>query len=441
MDDAVTKVRRTSGRRRRIEAIRHDLEDFVNGRLQLKLKYLGPDQREKREAIIEAHKIEVWLTDAARRAKRIQLATHTLKPIHPDAQGTNLYVAVARDTPGLVGTHNLVGQRTLDVVGNSNAMDVAKLLTDIKCDGRPLVNLILDHDSDLLAALSDDPECARSWCRALAGVADNEPGYPASHPMAKQMYFPLSEGGYHLLAPLFPTTLVHRAHQIIHESYFGTASVKAREAHRKNKPCSNGYSNYPDLAIRRLGGDSPQNISLLNSLRCGENWLLSSTPPVVAEAPPFPINLRSESIFDQDLANTDPIRTLIAEFQQCLLADLFNSPKLRPARKQLVREIGEEVIQYAAKLQKQPVGWTVNAPCQLNGCETTWLDPQRADNDALCGHGADWAAEISNRLAYWLADALNSKPSPFAGPRGGARANGLYEDLEFFREFLINARG
>ena len=31
----------------------------------------------------------VWLEDAARRAGQIQAVTHSLKPVHPDAKGTN----------------------------------------------------------------------------------------------------------------------------------------------------------------------------------------------------------------------------------------------------------------------------------------------------------------------------------------------------------------
>lgn len=438
MRDAVTHTERASAHRQRTQAIRHALEKFVSECLQVKLKRLGPDQREKREALVEAHQLEVWLADAARRARRIRLVSHTLKPIHPDAQGSNLYIVSTRDTPGLVGTHGLGGQRTVDVVGDASAMDVARLLTDIKCDDRPLLDWVLANDSELLAAFSNDPERAQSWRCALAEVVDIELVRPASHQMAKQLFFPLSNGEYHLLAPLFPSTLVHRAHQIIHESYFGVASVAARDAHRKNKAWPSGYSDYPDLVIRRFGGNSPQNISLLNSQRRGENWLLPSTPPIGIKAPTPSAILSSESIFGWDLAETEPIRTLIAEFRQCLRANPFNSPRLRPARRQLVREISEEVMQYAAHLRAQPAGWTDNALCQLNECETAWLDPQRTDLPS-CGHQSDWATEITKRLAHWLAHALNSKPSPLAGPKGGIRANSLCRDLQFFRELLHSA--
>lgn len=440
MRDVVIQTERASGHRQRTQVIRHALENFVNECLQVKLKRLGPDQREKRDALLEAHQLEVWLADATRRAKRIRLASHTLKPIHPDAQGTNLYVVATRNTPGLVGTHSLDGQRAVDVVGNASAMDVARLLIDISCDDRPLLEWVLANDPGLLAALSDDPERAQSWGCALAGVVDSEPVRPASHHMAKQLFFPLSNGGYHLLAPLFPSTLVHRLHQIIHESYFGAMSVAAREAHRKNKVWSNGYSDYPDLVIRRFGGDSPQNISLLNNQRGGENWLLPSIPPTGIGAAMTPAVFGPESIFNQDLAGIEPIRMLIAEFQQCLRKNSFNSPRLRPARAQLVREIGEEIMQYAAHLQAQPAGWTADALCRLNDCEATWLDPRRTiDDRPPCGHKTDWTAEVCRRLAHWLAHALNSKPSPFAGPRGGVRASGLYQDLRFFRELLHSA--
>ena len=55
MRDAVTHTERASAHRQRTQAIRHALEKFVSECLQVKLKRLGPDQREKREALVEAH--------------------------------------------------------------------------------------------------------------------------------------------------------------------------------------------------------------------------------------------------------------------------------------------------------------------------------------------------------------------------------------------------
>src|SRR5690606_26654422 len=98
---------------------------FVSERLKAKLESLKPDDAEKRAELMATHEPSTWIADAARRAAQIQLATHTLKPLHPDARGTNLHASeFIEDVPELVGTHSLQGRLVSDVVGNAAALDV-----------------------------------------------------------------------------------------------------------------------------------------------------------------------------------------------------------------------------------------------------------------------------------------------------------------------------
>ena len=110
----------------------------------------------------------VWLEDAARRAGQIQAVTHSLKPVHPDARGTNLYcpphMLAALD---VVGSHCLGDSFAGDVVGNAAALDVYKFLK-LPHAGRSLLELCVAEDSSLAAALSDDPAQAQAWMQAFA---------------------------------------------------------------------------------------------------------------------------------------------------------------------------------------------------------------------------------------------------------------------------------
>lgn len=63
------------------------IEAFTQERLDAKLAEDDP----RRDALVEQHQSVTWLADAARRAGQIQAVTHSLKPIHPDARGSNLY--------------------------------------------------------------------------------------------------------------------------------------------------------------------------------------------------------------------------------------------------------------------------------------------------------------------------------------------------------------
>ena len=89
----------------RAAAFRNTIEHFLKERLDAKLDKLQADDP-KRADLIAQHRRETWLADAARRVTQIQIVTHTLKPIHPDARGTNLFCA-PHDLPAHteVGSH------------------------------------------------------------------------------------------------------------------------------------------------------------------------------------------------------------------------------------------------------------------------------------------------------------------------------------------------
>lgn len=120
----------------RSAAFRNTIEHFLKERLDAKLDKLQADDP-KRADLIAQHRRETWLADAARRVMQIQIVTHTLKPIHPDARGTNLFCA-PHDLPAHteVGSHVLGRDFSSDVVGNAAALDVFKLLK-LQVEGAP----------------------------------------------------------------------------------------------------------------------------------------------------------------------------------------------------------------------------------------------------------------------------------------------------------------
>lgn len=78
--------------------LRQLIESFIQERLQGKLDKLKPDEDVKRQSLLAGHRREAWLADAARRVGQLQLVTHTLKPIHPDARAATC--TACRKHPG-----------------------------------------------------------------------------------------------------------------------------------------------------------------------------------------------------------------------------------------------------------------------------------------------------------------------------------------------------
>ncbi|MDP2369601.1 type I-F CRISPR-associated protein Csy1 [Rhodoferax sp.] len=389
--------------------LRTMVENFIQERLQLKLDKLGDNEDDKRQRLRDEHQREVWLADAARRVAQIQLASHTLKPLNPDARGTNVYLSEPFCTDAaLVGTHVLGVDRADDVVGNAAALDVFKFLK-LPAGDKTLLARFLDDDPALLQALSADTPKAQAWAAAFAGIVDSKSAV-ASHTLGKQLYFPLPDGSYHLLAPLFPTALVHRLHTTLQEDRFSDAAKAARAARKVEEDHPHGYREYLNMVVQNFGGSKPQNISQLNSERGGANHLLASVPPVWQSQgikPP----LRMVSVFAKGgpVARDADLRYLTKVLRKFLVKVIdHNNMAIKAKRLELVQQIIDTVLAIAAPIQCLPGGWSQLGDCRLSVSEKRWLDAGTVDDAHAETPPDDWQDEVSERFGNWLNAALST---------------------------------
>ncbi|HFH4392100.1 TPA: type I-F CRISPR-associated protein Csy1 [Pseudomonas aeruginosa] len=423
------------------QELRQFIESFIQERLQGKLDKLKPDEDVKRQSLLAGHRREAWLADAARRVGQLQLVTHTLKPIHPDARGSNLHsLPQAPGQPGLAGSHELGDKLVSDVVGNAAALDVFKFLS-LQYQGKNLLNWLTEDSAEAVQALSDNAEQAREWRQAFIGITAVK-GAPASHSLAKQLYFPLPGSGYHLLAPLFPTSLVHHVHGLLREARFGDAAKAAREARSRQESWPHGFSEYPNLAIQKFGGTKPQNISQLNSERYGENWLLASLPPHW-EGQEVRAPLQQASVFEHHFGQSPEVAELTSTLRRFLATTAHNNLAIRQYRAQLVGQICGEALQYAARLCELEPGWSASPDCRLHEAEQLWLDPLRVHTDEAFMRRrlwGDWPVEVSERFANWLNQALTSKSLVMGEAEAKQWRQDLGKELKMFKEVLDDER-
>ncbi|EOD9097674.1 type I-F CRISPR-associated protein Csy1 [Pseudomonas aeruginosa] len=421
--------------------LRQLIESFIQERLQGKLDKLKPDEDVKRQSLLAGHRREAWLADAARRVGQLQLVTHTLKPIHPDARGSNLHsLPQAPGQPGLAGSHELGDKLVSDVVGNAAALDVFKFLS-LQYQGKNLLNWLTEDSAEAVQALSDNAEQAREWRQAFIDITAVK-GAPASHSLAKQLYFPLPGSGYHLLAPLFPTSLVHHVHALLREARFGDAAKAAREARNRRESWPHGFSEYPNLAIQKFGGTKPQNISQLNSERYGENWLLASLPPHW-EGQEVRAPLQQASVFEHHFGQSPEVAELTSTLRRFLATTAHNNLAIRQYRAQLVGQICGEALQYAARLRELEPGWSASPDCRLHEAEQLWLDPLRVHTDEAFMRRrlwGDWPVEVSERFANWLNQALTSKSLVMGEAEAKQWRQDLGKELKMFKEVLDDER-
>ena len=415
---------------------REAIAAFLQEGLQAKLDKLKDEEDDKRQEVLAQHQPTAWLKDAARRVQQIQAVTHALKPIHPDARGTNLYVEPST-LPALaeLGSHALGVRFVGDVVGNAAALDVYKLLK-LEVHGRSLLTALLAHDADALAALHTDPQQAQALRDALVSLTQSRAESPSSHTLAKQLYWltgsdACDDAHYTLLAPLYATSLAHAVHAQVQEDRFGEANKAARQARRERKMHDGVFHDYPGLAVQNMGGTKPQNISQLNSERRGVNYLLSSLPPKWrGSAVRLPVH--AASVFDRLFIARPEVRNTVRALRVFLESNPDANLATRERREALLDTLLDELVSLAAELQQLlPPGWSRDDErfADLHRSEQLWLDPLRAEQPDEADFARewlqlDWPAVVGQRFANWLNAQLRGKL-----PLGDAEARAWQKEL------------
>lgn len=410
-----------SGRSARSEHFRSAIATFIDTRRDAKLK-----GKEDDADTASKYEYGTWLADAARRVGQIQAVTHVLKATHPDARGSSLHVSPATlPQHAEIGSHVLGEDYAEDVVGNAAALDVFKFLK-LDIEGQRLLDWMQAGDSDLRDALNTDAAVATDWMSAFGSLVRSDP-QPSSHEAAKQVYWlvgeaPADDTQYHLLQPLFSSSLAHAVHADIREARFGEDNKVARQAYRDKQSFDGIYRDYRNLVARKLGGTKPQNISQLNSDRGGVNYLLASLPPRwTQERPRSLLNLDSAL---ERFAWFEGVRELVKTLGDFLLTDPPKNDATRQRREAIEQALGLQLAYFASTiLARFEPGWTRDPGCRLPLCEQLWLDPARidlpdrqdlqhpeweqedADFKAAYDVG-DWPDEVAGRFANWINDQL-----------------------------------
>lgn len=398
----------------RVSDLRALIAEFLKTRLDDKLDKLKDDDEAllKQTELIAQFVPAAWIEDAARRVGQIQAVTHSLKPIHPDAKGTNLYSPPqALSELSVVGSHCLGDDFASDVVGNAAALDVYKFLKLVH-QGCNLLALMLTRDVDLAAALSNDPAQAETWMSAFAGIIEPR-GRVASHTLSKQLYWltgdnpdPHDDTSFHLLAPLYASSLTHYVYQAIQDDRFSEEAKAARQAKKDDTFSERPVREYPQLAIQNLGGTKPQNISQLNSERRGDNFLLASLPPVWRSVDLKPL-LGTDSMFHR-YGRRPEVKEIVKVLLVFLKSDPTSNLETRVRRDEWVNDLIDAFLQFSAELRSLPSGWSQTQECHLGSAEKHWLDPKGVE-DACVQSGLPLPTDTAERVSALFANWLNAQ--------------------------------
>lgn len=362
-------------------------------------KSTAEQERELTQEANEQFALANWLPDAAKRAKQLSLGSHPAKFSHPSAKTSAIIAIAEKKADGFVRTGNTTGQ--LDVFGNAAAMDVYDFLSLTLADGQTVLSH-LERQTDIIQQQFTLPATNYTeLASSLLAIKSTDTDKAITSDIVKQVYFPVSEEGYHLLSVLTPSSLMFTLKQRINILRFSDEAKAAREAKKNNHCHPLELAEIYSLTVIGFGGTKPQNISVLNKQNYGTAYLFESLPPILKKRN---VNPPKNNFFSNSLR----LKDFQEDFDQLhkQLSSDTNNIHVRNKRDWLIKNIIYQVADKLWQIRFLDAGWSTsdnyqNLPLQ----QKIWLDQRYKETRQ---QQTDWQDDIKTGLARWLSNSYKT---------------------------------
>jgi len=399
------------------------IEDFVAGRRQTKLdafdkemakRLAGAAESERallhRELLQQRRELELryttsnWLDKAAKDAEKVGFVSHPAKYHHGNSKGSS-FAGMSVSFEGYLSSSTL-SDPAMDMVAESSAYQYFFGLLKTEIAGDSLLACLQRGDTGPFADMAENEQQLAAWIAGFSRALTTK--QPTSHKLAKQIYFPVGEG-YHLLSPLFASSLAQDMYTKMAALRFGEESKAARQARKNGEWHPQPLVSFPDAAVINFGGANPQNISALNSQRGGRVWLLPSAPSLWQRQEKPPLGIKNLFGRGQLESRTHEARKQL--IQLLTRSGEVKNRQIRAARDGYIDEIIDQVFYLVADIQRlgrdrdEWQCWTQKEQCELKPHQRLWLDPWRAKYDETFRQERDqdqWQEPVSTDFALWL---------------------------------------
>lgn len=372
-----------------------------------------------------ASEIRQWLDATAKKkitsGKRIIKATHVLRFTHSSSDSGGVIVNGKSDD-SLLTTSSIKKHLSVDLAHNNGALISISRFLALSFQGKHIIDHILDDDFCFLKAFAHDDSQLVTWAFGFRRLVEERELRSADK--AKQLYFPLNdqtlpnEVAYHIIAPLFPSSLTHEIDLAITATKYGSHLKEIRKAKNEQSPKyrKEVLKNFPNLAVVQFGGEHPKNVSMLNADRSGKAFLFSTQPPNWQKQfkPPLSDNSMffSGLIYHSTKENLEFLRNFLVWQQKANLS--IKNPKRKQWIDDWVNQVIDEVMVYAINIQNMPAGWSNTENIRLKPAHQYFLDPYRDDKPFQEARQAnDWQNVICADFANWLNGRLTGKEKQF----------------------------
>lgn len=347
-----------------------------------------------------------WLDEWTPQAKDISFATHVAKLTHSSSKGSSILDSTT-DVDQRYLTTNMLDNPEIDTAAaNAKSLPIADILK-IEHSGVSVLDCVKVGDCSVFSLLTQDEEQILQWMSYLKQAYDSVK--KRSYFLSKQVYFPLKEGGYHLLLPLTSSSLSQCLHDE-HRKYFEDEQTQARAQRKTRKYCETPVIGYPGKAKLNITASNHSNASSLNGKRGGKITLFCSQPPSWQSKENYR-GLDESKFFKQigyraknEIQDLNRYLLLLNSKQ---LSD--NQPERASAITRKVLAIADVMFDYIALAKSNEAdGWTVESDLSLS--YQLLFEPNREDTEAKTERASgEWLPVISRDFGRWLNKQLDKK--------------------------------
>lgn len=381
---------------------------------------------EKLEAVELAYEYDNWLKNAAERmVHHVTLATHISKGVHSMSRGDSVLFCNKDDMPAhLVGSHN-TPSATLDISGSAGALPLYNFINTKVADDVTIKDLIESGDAAFLGALSPLKRISKPYLKAFRAFLNQVIDAPATSNLNKQMLFPINGEDFNTddidaleyvnIVPLYASVFCHEIKTKVNAIRFSEVN-KGRASNRFSASADEleqePYQTIRDLAVLKLGGSKPANISKVVVMAGGETLLLPSLPPIVSTVDKFELPIQTNSLFDTAAFNrlTAPA---VNAFASAYVNYSYQANHInKNERINALHFLLITIFDLAVELRNRKAGWLINHKLDIN--EKYWLDPKYGLLEGQSSYHmtrtvTGWEKVVLDRIAAFINTKLHSK--------------------------------
>ena len=357
-----------------------------------------------------------WLAEVFNSIQEMQnhqlsFATHTAKGVHTALKTENVIgISNIKLPAGLVGSqsipHLMIDANSNNPGSHSGYLKYIIGFINVEVNGVRIYELIQSKHVVMMEFFKKYQQ--ESSFDYLNKLLLKKPLGEQTDGKNKQLLFYQQDGDYTCLIPLYPTSIAHYVYQKISNVKYSEVNLQARKNRRENKDPTS-YCDMPNLAVTILGGTNSNNVSRLNNIQGGRNYLLPSLPPKISQGREFALSKFCENFFDSKALR----HSTQDDFQYVIhvVEDTRNVVTVRDKRKDAIDRMLHTIFAIAHQLQNKPVGWSKEYALPL--AQKIWLDPYRGDLDGEAEFANekaknDWQKMILEDFASWFNQSLRT---------------------------------